>query len=51
MSVYKGITLDDDIAKRIQTWAESPTERRSFSNAVEVLCMKALDAIEEEKKA
>lgn len=50
MSVYKGITLDNEIAKRIQAWAESPAERRTFSNAVEALCMKALDAMKAEPK-
>lgn len=42
---YKTVTLDDDLLKEIEAWANRPDQNRTLSNAVETLCKIALESM------
>ena len=47
---YKTITMDEKLVAEIEAWAARPDQNRSFSNAVETLCLIALESMNSEGK-
>lgn len=42
---YKTITIRDDLLAKVEAWANSPTENRSLSMAIEALIELGLDEL------
>lgn len=44
------ISMEESMLLEIETWAKSPEENRTLSNAVQTLCRRSLEAMKAEKK-
>jgi len=47
---YKNITISEETIVKIKKWAEGNNEKRTFSNAVEILCLFALEKKNKERE-
>ena len=48
-TIAKSITFEKDFLAEIEKWANSPEEKRTLSNAVQVLCLVGLEQKKKEK--